>query len=159
MPDRAKSSCLCALKALRFWQRACRMSRHGASHYCICMHQTVLQSMVTLLKAAHVDDMWDARLACRLGVLWRRALLHGAGDVRDCAGPTMHIVKGRGQHLRVVHMGTCPETAGPFHAFSTDLLGFILVNVPEPVRSSSLCLTNTVLFASGNGTQAMGACY
>ncbi len=83
------------------------MSRHGASHYCICMHQTVLQSMVTLLKAAHVDDMWDARLACRLGVLWRRALLHGAGDVRDCAGPTMHIVKGRGQHLRVVHLGTC----------------------------------------------------
>ena len=144
MPDRAKSSCLCALKALRFWQRACRMSRHGASHYCICMHQTVLQSMVTLLKAAHVDDMWDARLACRLGVLWRRALLHGAGDVRDCAGPTMHIVKGRGQHLGVVHMGTCPANIA-----GSSVLNFCYssLNVANLVRCSSteMLMTNTVL--------------
>ena len=47
---------LCALKAPNFWQSACHKSRHGASHHDICMHQLVLQSMVTLLKAAHVDD-------------------------------------------------------------------------------------------------------
>ena len=50
------------------------------------------------------------------------ALLHGAGDVGHCIGAPVHVVKGRGQHLRALSTWAPAENSTRTHIFARPLL-------------------------------------